>query len=320
MTIRKAIMLEVGVSIDIFEKTLENCMSSKKVKLDTISPRLFERCKFIEFRLFWEGAINRNDLTEEFGISMPQATLDLKSYQDFAPGNLAYDLGKRCYYPADTFKPKFGEPDPQEYLSLLNSENKRVSPLSLGKCPAVETLPAFKRPVSSEILREILLALRNGERLHIKYQSPRSPENTDRWVFPLVMVYTLGRWQLRTYCHRRKAFRSFVLGRIISVHGRKEETEEIPKDIQWNREVTVEVVPNKELCKCAKQIIEQDYGMANGRLSQRVRHALLEYFLLENKLLDNLYGEPGGERNLIADNGLITITNVKQIQSYLDEL
>jgi hypothetical protein len=31
-----------------------------------------QRLEFIEFRLFWEGGLNRSDITEQFGVSIPQ--------------------------------------------------------------------------------------------------------------------------------------------------------------------------------------------------------------------------------------------------------
>ena len=39
------------------------------------------RLEFIDFRLYWEGRINRSDLIDFFGISVPQASLDLAKYQ-----------------------------------------------------------------------------------------------------------------------------------------------------------------------------------------------------------------------------------------------
>ena len=55
-----------------------------------------QRLEFIEFRLFWEGSINRADIVDFFGVSVPQASKDLTLYQERAPGNLEYDTrGKR---------------------------------------------------------------------------------------------------------------------------------------------------------------------------------------------------------------------------------
>ncbi len=49
------------------------------------------RLEFIEFRLFWEGGINRSDITAYFGVSVPQASKDLSEYQRIAPSNIRYD-------------------------------------------------------------------------------------------------------------------------------------------------------------------------------------------------------------------------------------
>ena len=43
------------------------------------------RLEFIEFRLFWEGGVNRSDLIDTFGVSVPQASKDLTHYQERAP-------------------------------------------------------------------------------------------------------------------------------------------------------------------------------------------------------------------------------------------
>lgn len=101
-------------------------MSTNDEFVTVSNQRLAEKYRFIEFRLYWERSVNRTDLKREFGISMPQATLDLKSYQELAPNNLAYDLGKRCYYPSDSFKPVLGNPDP------ALSENMSEEEISLN--------------------------------------------------------------------------------------------------------------------------------------------------------------------------------------------
>ena len=43
------------------------------------------RLEFIEFRLFWDGHVNRSDLMAAFGISINQASADLNRYLGMAP-------------------------------------------------------------------------------------------------------------------------------------------------------------------------------------------------------------------------------------------
>ena len=63
------------------------------------------RLAFIDFRLRWEGRINRSDLTDFFGISVPQASLDISRYMEFAPQNLQYDRSARVYLATPEFRP-----------------------------------------------------------------------------------------------------------------------------------------------------------------------------------------------------------------------
>lgn len=65
------------------------------------------RLRFIDFLLARFGRVNRGDITEYFGLSIQQASLDLKAYEDLAPGNLMYDRTHKTYRPSATFKRVF---------------------------------------------------------------------------------------------------------------------------------------------------------------------------------------------------------------------
>ena len=80
-----------------------------------------QRLEFIEFRLFWEGHVNRSDLMDQFGVSVNQASTDLNRYIGFAPDNMVYDTSARTYVRGPAFKPRFLEPDASSYLAQLRS-------------------------------------------------------------------------------------------------------------------------------------------------------------------------------------------------------
>src|SRR5688572_15421756 len=86
------------------------------------------RLEFLDFRLRWEGRINRSDLTSFFGISVPQATLDIKEYLERAPGNAAYDRSTRVYIASADFKPLFPSNVPARYLNELLARSTGVLP------------------------------------------------------------------------------------------------------------------------------------------------------------------------------------------------
>src|SRR5216684_2534181 len=102
------------------------------------------RLEFIEFRLYWEGRVNRADLTGEFGISVPQASLDLARYQQLAPGNMVYDKRAKTYLAAPGFRPRFVTPDADAFLNSLRSISDHIlSPEQtwLSRIPEFAALP-----------------------------------------------------------------------------------------------------------------------------------------------------------------------------------
>jgi len=70
-----------------------------------------QRLEFIEFRLFWEGHVNRIDVMQQFGVSVNQASSDLNRYIALAPDNMVYDKSARTYVRGPDFDCKFRPPD-----------------------------------------------------------------------------------------------------------------------------------------------------------------------------------------------------------------
>lgn len=61
--------------------------------------RWFEqhRLDWITDMLHVYGFINREHLQRKFGISQPQASKDLQTFQRLHPNAVAYDLSDKCY-------------------------------------------------------------------------------------------------------------------------------------------------------------------------------------------------------------------------------
>jgi len=47
------------------------------------------------------GFINRDHLRRKFGISQPQASIDLQTFQRLHPGAMHYDTSRKCYVAAE---------------------------------------------------------------------------------------------------------------------------------------------------------------------------------------------------------------------------
>ena len=102
------------------EKKLEELLDTR------LSWGVEQRLQFIEFRLFWDGVLNRSDMTERFGVSVPQASNDLTMYRELAPGNLEYDASAKRYVSTPEFKPRFLKPNPDRYLAQLKAVSDAV--------------------------------------------------------------------------------------------------------------------------------------------------------------------------------------------------
>lgn len=63
-----------------------------------------QRLRLIDFLLAQYGTINRGALVDYFGISVPQASHDLKEYMAMAPGNATYSASLRQYVRASGFQ------------------------------------------------------------------------------------------------------------------------------------------------------------------------------------------------------------------------
>src|SRR5262245_47444799 len=86
------------------------------------------RLEFIEYRLRWNGHLNRADLTSFFGISVPQASLDVAEYARRAPNNLEYDHSTRMYVAKDGLEPLFPGTNEQRYLDDLVRAESGIQP------------------------------------------------------------------------------------------------------------------------------------------------------------------------------------------------
>ena len=107
------------------------------------------RMEFIEFRLYWEGGINRADITDRFGVSVPQASKDLSLYQELAPGNMEYDKSEKRYFTARRFTSRFLKPDPDQYLSQLQAIAAGAvlaGETWISKMPEVDSLGCIASP------------------------------------------------------------------------------------------------------------------------------------------------------------------------------
>jgi hypothetical protein len=274
------------------------------------------RLRFIEFRLLWEGRINRGDLVDVFGISVPQASADITLYQRLAPGNLVYDKSAKTYFAGPELEPLFEPPDPQDYLARLSSLAYGLSAPGetwIGRLPTVGKVPYPKRSVTAETLRAVLDAISASSAIEIRYQSLSRPTAIWRWITPHALGYDGHRWHARAYCHERKDFRDFVLGRILKLRGKRPHPIDSKDDRAWHTEIIMQIGTHPGLTDAQRRSVELDYEMKNGKLEIRVRAALVHYI----KRWLRLDLDPGQVR---AEQLQVVLLNAAEVDRTVSEL
>jgi hypothetical protein len=263
------------------------------------------RLEFIDFRLFWDGRINRSDLVEVFGISTPQASADLSQYQEVAKGNIVYDKQLKTYVAGKRFRARFFEPSAEQYLAQLRLMNAGVLSEEeswVAILPQHSIIPVLRRRLDPQSLRTLVDSIRNRKAIKVLYQSFTRPEPFWRWISPHALAFDGYRWHTRAWCEERKDFCDFVLGRILEISDSKPSDAGPMCDVGWQQEVVLRIVPHAKTSAGAKKVIELDYGMENGVLEVKTRVCLSSY--LERHLDLDLVSEkvtPGRQQLVLLN-------------------
>ena len=240
------------------------------------------RLEFIEFRLYWEGGVNRSDIVEAFDVSVPQASKDLTLYQERAPQNAVYDKSAKRYIASNEFQPCFLKPDAGQYLNQLRSVAEGILASSeswIAHPPPYAGPPVPARGVNNNTLRTVLAAIRQHQAVEVKYQSLSSDDPRWRWIAPHAIGFDGFRWHTRAFCEVDRSFKDFLLSRIIEARSVRPSGVSSEDDADWNELITLEVGPHPHLSESQKRIVALDYGMRGGRAQIHVRKALRYYAL-----------------------------------------
>ena len=249
----------------------------KKI-VNKISQQLRERLAFIEFRLWFLGDVRRPDLIDRFGIAPAVATRDLAAYRAMAPDNVAFDGKRKVYVPTTAFVPVF-EHDPDRVLSALS----RGFGDGIGRASNGFLLCDFplrlNRP-SLPLLAVITTAIYQQEPVRLTYHS-FSRGRTQREIVPFALVDSGTRWHARAFDRLTGEFRDMVITRmenaVVLPDNEVLAHETADQDIDWNRIVTLELVPHPD--QTHPSVVARDFGMTKRPLREKVRAAIVGYVL-----------------------------------------
>lgn len=246
-----------------------------------------QRFRFIEALALWEGAVQRKQISDAFGVAPNHVTNDLRIYDKSHPKNIQFDPRKRAYIPKETFKPAYISTDPSEYLSLLYAHTESKSEAALanigGQRISSEIIPNPSHGLKTNTVQRIIKAIRSEVGVEVTYNSMSSPNPTKRIIWPHSFFHTGFRWQVRAYDDHRNEFRDFVIQRVSTIRPcEKHAPVSKDEDYEWNTYITVELAPNPNLSDHQKKIVASDYDMSRKKedyiWSLELRKCLFPYF------------------------------------------
>jgi hypothetical protein len=262
------------------------------------------RLRFIDFRLQWEGRLNRTDLKAFFGISIPQASVDIAKYSEDAPQNIHYDRSSRSYVKGRAFRALFDSSGSEQYLAQLLAVNRGIldpAQAFIGTLPPTDSVLLPNRKVDRSILASLLQAIETSQTVRVCYQSIAREEPRWRDISPHAMCTDGLRWHTRAYCHLRGGFRDLVLGRILALEDPRPSTIDFSSDREWRNMVQIVLVPNPDLSQAQREGVEIDYGMKDGSVTLECRQAML-FYTLRALNFDHRGIPREGERQLVIQN------------------
>lgn len=264
------------------------------------------RLEFIEFRLYWEGGVNRSDIIERFGVSVPQASKDLTLYQERAPMNARYDKSARRYVAGEGFTPVFLRPDPDTYLIQLRqlAEGLVAEGESWLMAPPVTDVALTPlRAVDGAVLRAVLAALRDGLSVEVLYQSMNAARPDPAWrrISPHAFGHDSFRWHVRAWCHDSERFKDFLLPRILAVGAQSALGRPGAEDAMWQAIFDLAIIPHPGLSAAQQTVVARDFGMTRGRAVLPVRKAMLFYVLRRLGLLEDARSKDPHIQHIVAE-------------------
>lgn len=227
-----------------------------------------QRLHFIETLALWNGAVQRERVSDSFGVAPTQVTRDFTAYREQCPDNLIYNNQLKVYQPTAQFEPVLATGDPEEYLALMRVgiHAKTVKQLpSLGLHQDLTrhaTLPAPRARVQPGVLRQVLSAIQRAQGLEVIYLSMETAKPASRILWPHALFFSGEWWYVRAFDSKRMGFRDFALHRFDEARAHQGASPSTGEDDEeWVSTVEVIVVPDARLTDAQQKLVARDFGM-----------------------------------------------------------
>ncbi|HEK1094884.1 TPA: WYL domain-containing protein [Proteus mirabilis] len=225
------------------------------------------RLAFIDFKIFYTGALSRTDITSEFDISEITATRIISKYKELREKNLYYDNKSKKFELNELEYQSLVDFSSEDALKMLSEgfdKNKFVRSRNIIR---YENIGFIQSPLEKNKVAIITRAIFNKNKIKIKYNSTTSNNKENRILSPLVILFDGRNWIFRAYHEDSDTeikYKNFNFSRIIEAEKTNESidyNQTLDYDDLWNMNLPIELEINPNLKKQKKDEIKRDFGI-----------------------------------------------------------
>ncbi len=263
---------------------------------------LKERFAYIEHMVRWYGGVTASLLSDAFGIERSNAQEVISKYEKLHPDALKYDSSLKRKVALEEFDAQYLKPEASLFLGGMRG-GKLVSlyreTSNWEEIPLIDVDAITRIKLENEVVKTVVNALLKSQVLWIRYQATSG--ESERMLSPNHLVYADFRYHLRGYCHLRKNYRDFVLGRIIEAKTVTENSDPYnpviwrsgQNDQDWNQKIELRYRINPKLEPELQKALILDYVLQDEKvLVFNCRKALAPYLEYRFQLTDSRLGQP----------------------------
>lgn len=171
------------------------------------------------------------------------------------------------------------------------------------------------REIDPSTSKYVVSAIRDCRRILARYISLSSDKVEIRALWPHAIASDRHRWHVRAFDFAKEHYSDFVLLRLEVSEVLSPPEEQPPEDAEWNVDVEVYLKTDARLTKQKRDRLELEYGMTNGRLTVKVRKAMLWYYLKHYGFIpDDIDGDAFRNKSSFH----LQVSNLKEVEKCLE--
>ncbi|MGL6531277.1 WYL domain-containing protein [Aeromonas hydrophila] len=276
------------------------------------------RLAYIDFKLYYTGALSRADIVSEFDVSEITATRIIAKYKEIRASNMEYDAREKRFNINLGGFLSYVDIVAEDALSMLASGFDKNKILRDRGAITFEYIvipsPILSKENVSAITRSIFLR----KKIKCIYNSVSNPARQDieRTLIPLIILHDGRNWIFRAYHEEANGnvkYKNFNFSRVKSILESNESAEAesgLIYDDLWNKFVPIELEINHKLNNDRKEEIRRNFGINADKILMTERAAFVWIILNQSRTFYK------GSHSVTIDDCQFVLVNEKMLHDF----